>query len=380
VTVRVLQLHWTFPPTTGGVESHVADLAVGLHERGCEVAVLTGEPAAQPLAGVEVVHSDVLDLERIRDGLSGERAYPAAVVRDLDRVISSFRPDVVHGHNLHHFASAPALALDRLARQYGIPVHHTFHETWPDMLHDEPVYRGWSGNYAVSRHVRDECAARIGFAPELRPLGIDVTRFRSSRPAFSGDATPVLLHPARLLPWKGVHVSVRMISLLAERGVPARLVVTDTGRIADWDGELADYRADIVELIERFRVGDRVELRAASYHDMPGLYEEADVVVYPTVAAEPYGLVPLEAMSCSRPVVASRCGGIPETVVDGVTGWLVDAEDPGALAARVTELIEAPEGARRLGAAGRRRVVEHFDIDTYVDDLLVAYRVASMAK
>jgi glycosyltransferase involved in cell wall biosynthesis len=228
--------------------------------------------------------------------------------------------------------------------------------------------------------VRDECAARIGFSPELRPLGIDTTRFRSPTPAFSSEGVPVILHPARLLPWKGAHISLRMLSLLARRGLSARLILTDTARIADWDGELSAYRAEILRLISELRLGDQVEMRAVSYRDMPGLYEEADVVVYPTVAAEPYGLVPLEAMSARRPVVASRCGGIPETVVDGVTGWLVDPGDAEVFADRVASLIADPKHARLMGEAGRRRVTEHFDLRHYVDGMLDAYRTASMAK
>jgi glycosyltransferase involved in cell wall biosynthesis len=378
--MRVLQVHWAFPPTTGGVESHVADLSTQLAASGCEVTVLTGEPSPEEWPGVTVVRSELLELGRIRAGTYSDGNHQAALLRELDRLVDDVRPDVVHGHNLHHFAAAPALALDELARRHGFRMHHTFHETWPDLLHDEPVYRRWAGNYAVSAHVREECARRIGFAPELRPLGIDVTRFRTSRPALSGPSVPVVLHPARLLPWKGVHLSVRMMGLLAERDVPARLLLTDTGRIADWEGELAGYRAEIIELVRELGIADRVELRAASYREMPGLYEEADVVVYPTVAAEPYGLVPLEAMSSGRPVVATRCGGIPETVVDGETGWLVESGDVEALATRVEGLLAGPDAARRMGEAGRARVARQFDMRRYTEDLLSSYRVASMAK
>jgi glycosyltransferase involved in cell wall biosynthesis len=360
------------------VESHVADLCVGLARRGCEVTVLTGEASPEQWPGVDVVHSDVLELTRIRAGL--DDGYERAVLDEMERAIARARPDVVHGHNLHHFAAAPALALDELAPRHGFRLHHTFHETWPDLLHEKPVYRRWAGNYAVSRHVRDECERRIGFAPALRPLGIDVARFHTLRPPLSDGAVPIVLHPARLLPWKGVHVSVRMMGTLAARGVPARLVLTDTARIADWDGELADYRAEILGLIRDLGLEDRVELRAVHYGDMPALYEEADIVVYPTVAAEPYGLVPLEAMSSGRPVVASRCGGIPETTLDGGTGWLVDPDDAETMAARVEALVSDPDGARRMGEAGRRRVLQHFDMQRYLDDLLEAYRVASMAK
>lgn len=375
--MRVLQVHWTFPPTTGGVESHVADLSEHLAARGCDVTVLTGEPRPAPCAGVTVRTTDVLRLDGIRAGLQPRRGEALAA---LDAVVTAVRPEVVHGHNLHHFAAAPALALDALARHYGFAIHHTFHETWPDVLHDRPVYRTWARNYAVSRHVGDECARRIGCAPVVRHLGVDTDRFRARRDALSGSGTPTVLHPARLLPWKGVHVSVDALALLAQGGVDARLVITDTAQIADWDGELGEYRARILATIAAHGLGNRVELRPARYQDMPALYEDADVVIYPTVAAEPYGLVPLEAMSARRPVVAGRCGGIPETVLDGVTGWLVTPGDAAALADRLAALLADPATAQRMGEAGRRRVLERFALDGYVDGMLQAYRVASMAK
>jgi glycosyltransferase involved in cell wall biosynthesis len=379
--MRVLQVHWAFPPTTGGVESHVADLSAGLAEQGCEVTVLTGERVPENWPGVTVRRTHLLDLTRVRrEAEEVSKSYADALREELELVVRQVEPEIVHGHNLHHFIATPALVLDELAARYGFRVHHTFHETWPDLLHDTPVYRRWAGNYAVSRFVQEECAARIGFSPELRPLGIDTAAFRTARPALSKGRVPVILHPARLLPWKGVHISVGMMSLLAERGRPARLVLTDTSRIADWEGELEHYRSQILELIHDLGVTDRVELRAAAYRDMPALYEEADVVVYPTVANEPFGLVPLESMSARRPVVASCCGGIPETLVDGVTGYLVPPEDAELLATRVVSLLDNPESARAMGEAGRRRVTEHFDVRRYIDALLLNYRVASMAK
>jgi glycosyltransferase involved in cell wall biosynthesis len=72
--------------------------------------------------------------------------------------------------------------------------------------------------------------------------------------------------------------------------------------------------------------------------------------------------------------VASRCGGIQETVMDGITGWLVDPGAAEALAERVTSLVADPGLARQMGDAGRQHICAHFDLQSYVDGVLNAYR------
>jgi D-inositol-3-phosphate glycosyltransferase len=75
---------------------------------------------------------------------------------------------------------------------------------------------------------------------------------------------------------------------------------------------------------------------------------------------EPFGIVPLEAMACGVPVVASAVGGQIDSIVDGVTGVHVPPRDPDALAAVLAELLDQPERRSRLGAAGVRRARERF--------------------
>jgi len=368
--LRIAHVHWAFPPTTGGVESHLSDLTRIQAASGHRLTVLTGETEPERCDAYEIVSTPLLDLRRVRGGTppSYEPELRAFLARELgDREV-----DVVHAHDLHHFAAEPALVLDDLRRELGFALHHTFHETWPDVLADRPVYRAWDGNYAVSRFVAEGCARRLGFEPQLLPLAIDTDRFQPSDGRVR--RVPVLLHPARLLPWKGVHVSVEMLAVLANLGIDARLVLTDTQRIADWDGELDDYRTTIAATVARLGLQDRVTYVRARYADMPDLYRHADVVLYPTVGDEPFGLVPLEAMSSGRPIVASRSGGIAETVVDGETGFIVPRDDVASLAARVAELLGDPALCARIGAAGRRHVLTHFDLHRFATRLELLYR------
>lgn len=371
--LSIVHIHWAFPPTTGGVESHLFDLARLQSAAGHRVTVITGEPHPTKTGLYEVVTTPLLQLDSIRDAPPDSK-YAAALQSTLGEWIEETSADVVHGHDLHHFTPEPALVLTRLRESLGVALHHSFHETWPDVLADRPVYRTWDGNYAVSTYVQRGCERRIGFKPMLFPLGVDTDVFRTTRPAFSDGAAPVLLHPARLLPWKGVHTTIRMLAELNHRGVRPKLVLTDTQRIADWDRELERYRDEIQRLIRELGVAEQVEFVRVHFSEMPTLYEQADIVLYPTVADEPFGLVPLEAMSCQRAIVASRCGGIAETVRDGETGYTIEPEDIDAFARRVRHLLENPEVARSMGAAGRRHVLESFDLGRYARDLEAHYR------
>jgi glycosyltransferase involved in cell wall biosynthesis len=81
----------------------------------------------------------------------------------------------------------------------------------------------------------------------------------------------------------------------------------------------------------------------------------------------------MEAMACGAPVICTRVGGLPELVVDGVTGFLVPPNDPAALAARISQLLSQPELARTMGQASRRRIEERFTWDGVAQRCLEAY-------
>ena len=106
---------------------------------------------------------------------------------------------------------------------------------------------------------------------------------------------------------------------------------------------------------------------------MPELYARADVVVYPTIGDEPFGLVPIEAMACGRPVVVTNSGGLIESVVEGRTGYVVDRGSVTMLADAMETFAARPDIRREMGAAGRRHVLAHFSLNRYVDELLARY-------
>lgn len=112
--------------------------------------------------------------------------------------------------------------------------------------------------------------------------------------------------------------------------------------------------------LDRLAGGDR-RIRYIGYvKDVEDVYHTADIVVVPSRWQEPLGLINLEAGACRKPVVATRVGGIPEVVEDGVNGYLVEPGDVDALTARVAALVADPALRTRMGEAGRARVERDF--------------------
>jgi glycosyltransferase involved in cell wall biosynthesis len=109
------------------------------------------------------------------------------------------------------------------------------------------------------------------------------------------------------------------------------------------------------------------------------LLAASDVVVVSS-RFESFGMVGVEAMACSVPVVSIDRGGPAETVVDGETGFLVPPERPDAIADRVLRLLRDPELRQRMGTAGRKRVVESFTIGRYAADMTALFEAATAAK
>ena len=110
--------------------------------------------------------------------------------------------------------------------------------------------------------------------------------------------------------------------------------------------------------------------------ELADFYAGARFLVVPSDWCETFGLVAAEAMVRGVPVIASRSGGLPEVVEDNVTGLLFQTGDAADLAAKITHLWNAPALCRRMGQAGRARVVREYNEEAYCDRLMAVYRKA----
>jgi glycosyltransferase involved in cell wall biosynthesis len=192
---------------------------------------------------------------------------------------------------------------------------------------------------------RDYRASRVEVVPNVTG-GVPIA-------AEAGDAegkAGALLFVGRLRIRKGVEVLLEALARLRELLPSVRLVVAGDG----------EHRSAVEARVRTLGLADVVTLLGrCDAGRVRGLLKSAAALVVPSTY-EGMPLVILEAMEAGVPVVASRVSGIPEVVVDGVTGWLVPPEDPAALATALAAVLAQPGEARRRGEAGRRRVEEHY--------------------
>jgi glycosyltransferase involved in cell wall biosynthesis len=212
---------------------------------------------------------------------------------------------------------------------------------------------------------------RLGLARDrasIVPCGVDTSVFSPRGPVAPRGGRPRLLVLGRLVERKGQDDAVRALARVPD----AELVVVGgpPREELDADPEVRRLRAVAAEV----GVADRLVLTGAvARADVPAWVRSADVVLA-VPWYEPFGITPLEAMACGRPVVATAVGGLVDTVADGTTGDLVPPRDPARLGEVLAALLaDAPRRAA-YGAAGVRRARERYRWSRVVADTETVYR------
>lgn len=354
----------------GGQNVHVAALAQAVARLGVDVVVHTRRddpdvPTCVELApGVVVHHVDAGPPEPIpRDALS---VHMDAFARQLRRAWRLAPVELVHSHYWMSGRAAVTAAAD-----LDVPVAHTFHALGvvkrrfqgdndpspPQRLAVErALARRAARVIATCRSEREELA-RMGAdlsRVSIVPCGVDLEEFNATGPAERrrgrerGGQPFRILTLGRLVPRKGIDDVIAALGDIPD----TELVVAGGSAPADAGSDPGIDR--LRAIADDAGVADRVDFRGQVTRDvLPALLRSADLVVC-APWYEPFGIVPLEAMACGVPVVASEVGGMRDTVVHGVTGAHVPPRDPHALAATVRALLADPDVRARMGAEAAR--------------------------
>jgi alpha-maltose-1-phosphate synthase len=371
-----------------------------------KVALLTREypPEVYGGAGVHVEYlaralSGLVDLTvhcqgEPRDTAVAHQAWPAlqnAVLQvfsaDLSMADATSGVDLVHSHTWYANLAGHLASL-----LHGIPHVATVHSLEPlrpwkaEQLGGGYALSSWAERMSLSAAaavvaVSDGMRADVLSAyPEIAPERVRVIRNGIDTVEYAPDkatdvlrkhgvdpARPYVIFVGRITRQKGVPVLLRA----AARLDPSAQLVLCAGA-ADTP-ELAEEVSTLVAGLQESRSGVRWIPEMLPKAEVIQLLTHALAFVCPSVY-EPLGIVNLEAMACSTAVVASRTGGIPEVVDDGVTGLLVPSGDPASLAEALNVLLRDPGRAEAMGLAGRERAVTEFSWDTVAAQTAALYQ------
>jgi glycosyltransferase involved in cell wall biosynthesis len=382
--MRILLVSDFYPPTPGGLEAHVRRLAEALIRRGHSVAVLSGTPQPDPLAGAPGYYAPTIlsHVPRVyRDkSLQFPPPFPdPAFRRAVRQAAESWQPDIIHAHGwcsfsaywtggpplivtLHdHGMRCPKRTLLRargecstgiglgcitcagdqsLAKRAGLA---------GAMHWSVPRLAAHASKFIAVSHSVARRAAQGGLA---RSKIIVIPNFldTASRRPGTAPAKPTVLFVGPDTPHKGRSIAVAAFGRLPSG--TATLVLAGSGTAVNADGVVNLGYLRSAELWEQYR--------------------RATIAVVPAIWPEPCPTVLLEAMAHGLPVIGSQIGGIPDLIEDGSSGLLVPPGEPARLAESMQSLLADRELRGKLAAGARERSLK-FDTDVVVPQIVDVY-------
>jgi glycosyltransferase involved in cell wall biosynthesis len=331
--------HW------GGGEAQVFGLLSYLAEKGHRNVVL-----ADP-RGRLFETTDHLNIEIRRFTIRNELDLKAAW--RLRRLIQNEDYDIVHFHTKR--AHALSLWLSRIHRRPKYVVTRRM---------DYPIAKGWYTDQLYNRSVDGVIAISQPIVELLADAGIDRNKIRlihsgvdlkrfelANRARDPNSDVPVIGMTAVMEERKGHRYLLEAAALLKKQGRRIRYLLAGEGSL----------KAELERSVGSLGLNEEVSF-AGFVSDVPTFLRAIDIFVMPSLF-EGLGVAALEAMAAGKPVVASKVGGLAETVNDSITGFLIPPRDPGALAAALKKLIANKSMAQEMGVQARRRIEEHFTLE-----------------
>jgi glycosyltransferase involved in cell wall biosynthesis len=294
----------------------------------------------------------------------------------LSRIVKQLKPDVIHAHDPHGVAMA-ALALSMWRGGSRTAPRR------PPLVAARRVDFHMKGN-ALSRWKYRQVDCFVCASDAIRKIviadgvpsaqvvtiheGIDLAHVAAAPPAdlhaelWLPHHAPVVGNVAALVAHKGQRHLIEAAAIVMQQVPDARFVIAGEGELRpQLERQIKDRHLEKHVFLTGFRP------------DILSIHKAFDIFVMSSVT-EGLGTSLLDAMACGKPVVATTAGGMPEVVADSETGLLVPPRDDRALAAAIVRLLKDPSLRAAMGAAGDRRVREHFSSERMVQDTLDLYK------
>ena len=340
-------LHINPEMSWGGGENQLQSLISGLKQRGHVQTV-----ACQP--------GSLLSARLAQDGISFEtirmrNELSIGGITRLRRLCRQGHFDVVHFHTgrAHLLGAIATLSPDPPIR---IATRRMEHRTGGPLKALILYNRLTDMTVAISQSVRQALLQAGTRPPKVRiiPDGVDPSSFENKDPQpwrqklGIDEKSPVIGFIGSLIKKKGIEVLLRAGPTILEKHPSCRFLVVGEGPL----------QSHLEQVVTTLGTTNSV-IFTGRQTDIPGMLAAMDVFVLPSLQ-EGLGVSVLEAMAAGRPIVASRVGGLPESVLQGETGFLFKPEDAGELAESLLTLLDDPEMCARFGQAGKKRVATHF--------------------
>ena len=316
---------------------------------------------------------------------------------EMRRLIEKDRPDVVHVHSVYPMFSPSILVA---CRRKNVPVVMTVHShnlTCPTWYH---LYKGRVCEDCVGGHeyrcvtkncrnnilessayaLRSSVARRFRLFHDNVSVLIVMTPFAKAKlmqAGFREDQIAVVPNPASIResgadPFAGKYVAFAG-RISPEKGIDTLLAAA--AQMPDVPFKVAGEGPALLGM--KAKAPPNVEFVGMLGSDeLSEYYERSRILVVPSICFEQFPMVVLEAMGRALPVVGSRIGGLPEIIDEGQTGSLFEPGNPGDLVRQVRRLWEDPQLCRRMGIAGRQKVLREYTEDAYFHNLITVYQAA----
>ncbi|MHA1537101.1 MAG: glycosyltransferase family 4 protein [Alphaproteobacteria bacterium] len=365
-------LYWTefFWPTIGGVETYAKQFIPALRERGYEVVVVTVRqydyPEEESVDGVSVYRLPFHEVLRSRDPEDFIKLR-----RQVEAIRNDFAPDLVHA-NLYGPSIAMHLETNRRTPVPSvIAIHSDFSQTG---VLGGIVQRAFDQAAWVTAVSQATLGDIRGIFPQINDKSSCIHNglvTENIEPAPLSADPPRVLCIGRLINEKGFDVALDAFASVRKSFPNATLTIAGQGT----------ERPALEQQAEALGLGESVTFAGWVKPDaVYDLVSQSTVMLVPSRWREPFGIVAIEAALMARPVIAARTGGLAEVVIDGKTGFLVDKEDPAALAERLREVLSKPELAAKLGKNARADMLKRFSMDANVAAYDALYRRVLAAR
>ena len=350
-------------PTYGGSGVVATELGIELAARGHEIHFIT---YSQPfrLAGREA-NIRYHEVPVSNYPLFEYPPYDLALATRMAEVAELHSLDLLHVHYAIPHSVSALLARQMLAtRGRHLPFITTLHGTDITLVGLDRSYlpitkfgiNESDGVTAISSHLRERTRENLGITREIEVIRNFVNcdfyvrnpeLVAEQRPRFARPGESLLVHLSNFRPVKRVLDVIETFARVS-RALPARLLMIGDGP----ERSAAEF------LAMRLGVGDRVDF-VGKQENVNELLALSDLMLMPS-EMESFGLAALEAMACRVPAVATRVGGVPELIEDGVNGLLYEIGDVDGMAAGAISILSDPALLERLSTAARRTAQDHF--------------------